>query len=125
MHYLKQDQNLGPTYNFKTQRKLIGYADTDWEECHKSSCSTFRYIFTCADAAISWASKKQTAIALFTAEAKYTALCVPTQKEVHVCTRSQAKINNLFYIRRCQKSDIKYSITIVFPFDKILCTRVV
>ena len=52
----------------------IAYSDADWASDVNDRKSTSGYIFMISGAAVSWKSKKQTCVALSTAEAEYIAL---------------------------------------------------
>lgn len=60
--------------------ELCCYSDSDWASsfCDYKSCSGFVTLWQ--GAAISWRSKKQTVVALSTAEAEYTALAIACQE---------------------------------------------
>ena len=71
LRYLKKTKNLKLEYK-QTGEKLQGYVDSDWGS-EKNRKSVGGYIFSLGGAAVSWASKKQTLVALSTEEAEYTA----------------------------------------------------
>jgi len=50
---------------------ILGYVDADWGSDINNRKSTLGYAFTLAGGAISWSSKKQSAITLSSTEAKY------------------------------------------------------
>ena len=50
---------------------LEGYIDADMAGDHDSKKSTSRYLFTSAGGAVSWQSKLQKCVALFTTKAVY------------------------------------------------------
>ena len=59
--------------------KLVGYADADWGgNKHRKSISG--YLFTLGEGAITWQSKRQSTVALSSAEAEYMALSSATQE---------------------------------------------
>jgi hypothetical protein len=62
--------------------RLQGYADADWAGSAVDRKTTSGCCFTLGSAMVSWCSRKQTFVALSTAEAKYTALCVAVRKAV-------------------------------------------
>ena len=72
MKYLKGTLNYGLLYD--TTGDLTGYSDVDWAGDLDDRKSTSGYVFKMSGAAISWNSKKQTCVALYTAEAGYMAL---------------------------------------------------
>jgi hypothetical protein len=52
---------------------LLAYSDSDWAGCPDTRRSTSGYLFTVGGTAVSWASKKQAAVALSSTEAEYVA----------------------------------------------------
>ena len=52
---------------------ILGYVDTDWGSDVNDCKSTSGYAFTLSGSAISWSSKKQSAVALSSTEAEYIA----------------------------------------------------
>jgi hypothetical protein len=62
--------------------RLQGYADADWAGSAVDRKSTSGCCFTLGSAMVSWCSRKQTFVALSTAEAKYIALCVAVREAV-------------------------------------------
>eukprot|EP00253_Pinus_taeda_P011548 PITA_11548 len=50
---------------------LVGFTDSDWAGDHNDQKSTANYVFTLGFGPITWACKKQSAISLSSAEAKY------------------------------------------------------
>ena len=71
--YLKVTTHLGLLYN-KNNESLIGYSDADWGGDFDNYRSTTGYIFQIGGTAVSWKSRKQDCVALYTAEAEYMAL---------------------------------------------------
>ena len=61
---------------------LIGYSDADWAEDSDDRHLTTGNVFLAAGRAITWLSKKQSIVALSTAEAEYVALSSATQETV-------------------------------------------
>ena len=80
MRYLKGTINVGILYNLKDQKDLIGYSDADWAGDINDRKSTSGYVFQISGGAVSWRSKKQSCVALSTAEAEYMALASATQE---------------------------------------------
>lgn len=54
---------------------LRGYCDSDWGGDLETRKSTTGFVFTIAGGAVSWMSRRQTMVALSTAEAEYVAAC--------------------------------------------------
>lgn len=59
---------------------LIGFSDADWAGDPNDRRSTSEYVFVMNGAAVSWKSRKQTCVALSTAEAEYVALASAAQE---------------------------------------------
>jgi hypothetical protein len=73
MRYLVSTPKFGLWYPKGSTFDLIGYSDVDWAGCkidRKSTSGTCQFL---RRSLVSWASKKQNSVALFTAEAKYIA----------------------------------------------------
>jgi hypothetical protein len=82
--YLNGTRNYGITYNGSDKVQVIGYADADWAGDHKDRKSTSGYVFTIANGAVSWASKKQNTVALSTVEAEYISGSLATQEAIWI-----------------------------------------
>ena len=82
LRYLKQTRDLSRTYVKNTPEAIIGYSDADWAGDVKDRRSTSGNVFLLGGAAITWASKKQSSVALSTVEAEYMALSVATQEAI-------------------------------------------
>ena len=54
---------------------LLGFCDADWAGCKDSRKSTSGWVLKLAGAAISWYSKRQSVVALSSAESEYIAAC--------------------------------------------------
>ena len=53
---------------------LVGFSDADWAGDSNNKKTTSGYVFVMNGGAIRWKSRKQTCVALSTAEAEYVAL---------------------------------------------------
>ena len=84
MRYLNGSLMLGLHYsnNAEEGKELIGYSDADWAGDLDDRKSTSGFIFSLSGGAVSWRSKKQTCVALSTAEAEYIALAAAFQEAV-------------------------------------------
>ena len=82
MRYLKGTFDFGLLYNTTDAKDLVGYSDADWAGDVNDRKSTSGYVFQICGGAISWRSKKQSCVALSTAEAEYMALASTTQEAV-------------------------------------------
>lgn len=80
LRYLKGTQGLGLLYTKDGPQECIGYSDSDWAGDIGDRKSTSGYMFQMSGAAVTWRSKKQTCVALSTAEAEYIALASATQE---------------------------------------------
>ena len=79
LRYLKGAGGYGLLYSASDQEDLHGFSDSDWAGDLEDRKSTSGYLFKLSGAPISWSSKKQTSVALSTAEAEYVALSSATQ----------------------------------------------
>ena len=82
LRYLRGTVNLGSVFAPHVSGGIVGYSDADWGGDTNDRKSTSGYLFQVCGAAISWRSKKQTCVALSTAEAEYMALASATQEAV-------------------------------------------
>ena len=57
------------------QNGLIAYFDTDWAGDHKTSCFITGYAVFLASGIVSWLSRQQKRVRLFSTEAKYCGMC--------------------------------------------------
>ena len=82
MRYLRGSAEFGVMYVQGEQSELMGYSDSDWAGDLDDRKSTSGYVFLLSGAAVSWRSKKQSCVALSTAEAEYMALASAAQESV-------------------------------------------
>ena len=91
--YLKKTMHLGLTYRSSASipgqpdmppNTLWGYVDSDWAGCPDSRKSTSAYVFMLNGAAISWRSKRQTTVALSTAEAEFISASAMVQEVIYL-----------------------------------------
>ena len=76
LRYVRGTQNVGIEYHKSDSTpKLHGFSDADWGGCGISRKSTSGFVFQLCGGAISWSSRRQTAVATSTCEAEYIALC--------------------------------------------------
>lgn len=80
--YLKGTIDYGLNYVKMSYSCISGYSDADWAGDVNDRKSTSGYIFLKSGAAITWSSRKQSCVALSTAEAEYVALSSATQEAV-------------------------------------------
>ena len=79
--YLNGTPDYGLVYTKNdVNDSLIGYSDADWAGDTNDRKSTSGYLFMMAGAAVSWKSRKQTCVALSTAEAEYVAMSAAAQE---------------------------------------------
>jgi len=78
LRYLKGTVDLALKYRKSADEMLLAYSDADWAGDVDDRHSTTGNIFVMTGGAISWLSKKQSTVALSTAEAEYVALSTVT-----------------------------------------------
>lgn len=77
----KMKLQLGDYSNsFKKDLTLVGYADTDFAGDPSTRKSTHGFVFKLGDSVISWASRKQTCVALSSTQAEYIGLSEASQE---------------------------------------------
>jgi hypothetical protein len=74
LRYLVSTPCFGIWYSKRSTFDLIGYSDSDYAGCKVDRKSTSRTCQFLGRSLMSWRSKKQTSIAIFTAEAEYVAV---------------------------------------------------
>eukprot|EP00965_Chrysotila_dentata_P002519 81550-Pleurochrysis_carterae.AAC.3 len=94
--YLHHHKAIGLRYQHSPTNDLIGYSDSDWDTRH----STYGFVFTYNQAAISWSSKKQATVALSSCEAETVAASEATKELVYL----RALLNDLGFARRTPTS---------------------
>ena len=82
MRYLRGTTRLGIYQSSECSNEVIGYSDVDWAGDINDRKSTSGYIFKLNGGAVSWRSKKQSCVALSTAEAEYIALSAAAQESL-------------------------------------------
>ena len=82
MRYLKGTINFGILYTKQESKDFVAYSDADWAGDLDDHKSTSGYLFQISGGAVSWSSKKQSSVALSTAEAEYIALASTAQEAV-------------------------------------------
>ena len=78
--YLQGTIHYGLLFKRSETKAILGYSDSDWGGDVADSKSTSGYLFQLGGTAISWQSKKQSCVALSTAEAEYIALAGAAQE---------------------------------------------
>ena len=78
MRYLNGTPDFGLLY--LAIDNIAGFSDADWAGDHDDQKSTSGFVFMMSDAVISWNIKKQTCVALLTAETEYIALAKAGQE---------------------------------------------
>ena len=91
LRYLKGTKELGLIYSKPTGLGLTdkadllwGYVDSDWAGCPDSRKSTSGYVLMLNGAAVSWKSKRQSVVALSSAEAEFVAASSMVQEVIYV-----------------------------------------
>ena len=82
MRYLQGTFNFGLLYNRCGSKKFVGFSDADWAGDLDDRKSTSGHLFQISGGAVTWRSKKQTCVALSTAEAEYMALASSVQEAI-------------------------------------------
>ena len=84
LRYLRSTPNYGLLYDGHGLRECVGYSDADWAGDVNDYKSTSGYVFQMGGTAVSWRSRKQSCVALSTAEAEYMALAIVTQEAIWI-----------------------------------------
>ena len=79
--YLRSSSQIGLKYSVG-KNGLVGYADASWGSDHDDRHSTSGVVFFSAGSPISWISKRQSTVALSTAESEYVALFASVKEAV-------------------------------------------
>ena len=82
LRYLKGTVDYGLKYKANQNINLEGYVDSNWEGSAIDRKSTSGCCFSMGSGVISWFRKKQSCVALSTAEAEYVASCLASCEEV-------------------------------------------
>ena len=82
LRYLKGTVEYGLRYTSDHEMSLVGYTDADWAGSVTDRKSTSGCCFSLGSAVISWLSRKQSSVALSTAEAEYMAACLASGEAV-------------------------------------------
>ena len=80
--YLKGTTHYGLLFKRNGSKAIIGYSDADWGGDTLDCKSMTGYLFQIGGTDITWQSKKQSYVALSTAEAEYVALSGAAQETV-------------------------------------------
>eukprot|EP00253_Pinus_taeda_P003739 PITA_03739 len=76
LRYVKGTKMFGILYTVSECSDLVGHTDSDWAGSVDDRKNTSGYVFHMGSGAISWASKKQSIVALSTTEAEYVAATI-------------------------------------------------
>lgn len=82
LRYLRGTIGYGLKYSLNTPILLEGYSDSDWAGSVKDRKSTSGIYFNLGSAVISWACRKQSSVALSTAQVEYIAASVASREAV-------------------------------------------
>ncbi|XP_057826602.2 retrovirus-related Pol polyprotein from transposon TNT 1-94 isoform X1 [Cryptomeria japonica] len=82
LRYLRGTIGYGLKYSLNTSILLEGYSDSDWAGSVKDRKSTSGICFNLGSAVISWACRKQSSVALSTAEVEYIAASIASREAV-------------------------------------------
>jgi hypothetical protein len=81
LRYLKATLNYELVYEGSLE-SLVGYTDSDWAGDTDTRRSTAGYVFNLGSGAISWQSKRQSAVALSSCEAEYMGQTQATREAI-------------------------------------------
>ena len=87
LRYVKGTKELGLRFSRPCNSKLNtlwGYVDSDWAGCPDSRKSTTGFVLMFGGAAISWKSKRQSVVALSSAEAEFMAASSLVQEVIYI-----------------------------------------
>ena len=73
LRYIQGTKEMGLKFQRTQKFEVAGYCDSDWGGCLDTRRSTSGYVFLLGGAAVSWSSKRQTTVAMSSAEAEYVA----------------------------------------------------
>jgi hypothetical protein len=85
LRYLRGTVGYGLRYASIVDMRLQGYVDSDWARSAVDRKNTFGCCFSLGFAMVSWCRRKQTFVALSTAEAKYIVVCTVVREAVWLC----------------------------------------
>ena len=89
LKYLKGMIKTRIHYDRSSHARLIGYSNSDWGENKDDQHSTSGQVFTLANGAISWRSRRQKTVALSVAEAEYMELAETAKQAAWLRSFSQ------------------------------------
>lgn len=82
LRYLAGTSNYGLLFTGSKSNVCTGYSDADWGGDVNDRKSTSGYLFKMCGGSVSWRSKKQSCVALSTAEAEYMSLASAAQEAI-------------------------------------------
>ena len=82
IRYIAGTINYGLMFTRSETTDCTGFSDADWAGDVDDRKSTSGYIFSVGGAPVSWKSRKQTCVALSTAEAEYISLTIAAQEAI-------------------------------------------
>ena len=82
LRYLRGTVDYGFKYEVNQKINLEGYVDSDWVGSAIDRKSTLGCSFSMGSGVISWFSRKQSCVALSTAEAEYVVACLASCEAV-------------------------------------------
>ena len=71
LRYIRGTIQFGIHYSIGGKPLLVGFTDSDWADDPDDRKSTAGYVFSLGSGPITWACKKQQALALSSVEAEY------------------------------------------------------
>ena len=93
---------------------LIGFTDFDWAGDPDDRKSTAGYVFTLGSRPITWSCKKQSAISLSSAEAKYRGAVEASKEAMWLC-----QILSEFGLHQQHPTTLGMIIRVPFIYEKI------
>ena len=82
LRYIRGTIQFGIHYSTGGKPLLVGFTDSDWADDLDDQKSTARYVFSLGSGPITWACKKQQALALSSTEAEYRAAVNASQEDL-------------------------------------------
>jgi hypothetical protein len=82
LNHLKGTLDHSLWYRYDHEFGLYGYSDSDWVDNIIDRKTTSVYCFSLGSSMVSWTSRKQSCVALNTAEAQYVATCVVRREAI-------------------------------------------
>ena len=82
LRYIAGTREFGLLFTTSDSSDCTGFSDSDWAGDQDDRKSTSGYLFRVGNATVSWGSKKQSCVALSTAEAEYMSLTMAAKEGI-------------------------------------------